>query len=1192
MICSTCGTENREGRRFCLSCGTPIASGCPHCGATTNEAEARFCGECGGTLVPGVAAGMASVATPPSQAPVSGTSERRLVSVLFADLVDSTRLATDHDAEEVRELLDHYYGRAREVVRRYGGTVEKFIGDAVMAVWGAPVAHEDDPERAVRAALDVVAAVAALGNEVGLPLEARAAVLTGEAAVTVGAQGQGLVAGDLVNTAARLQSVAPPGSVLVGEETQRAAGSAITFEAAGDQVLRGKEAPVAAWRAVAVVAKRSGAGRSEGVEPPFTGRDEEFALLKEAVHATGRERRPRLVSIMGVAGIGKSRLAWELLKYVDGLVETIYWHEGRSPAYGEGLAFWALGEMIRRRADIAETDDEATTGQKLDASLAELVADEDERRWMRPHLRVLLGLGEPSEAQREEVFAAWRTYFERVADRGTTLMVFEDLHWADAGLLDFIESMLEWTRDRPIMVVTLARPELLERRPTWGAGQRHVTSLHLDPLPEATMQELVARLAPGLPEAAARSIVTRAEGIPLYAVETFRMLVDRGDLAVRDGRYSLVGELGELEVPGSLQALIAARLDALAPEDRAIVQMASVLGLTFVAAALADVAGSSAAELEPRLRSLVRREVLRYDADPRSPERGQYGFVQSLIREVAYATIGRRERRALHVSAARHYEALGDDELAGVLASHYLAAYQASPPGPEAETIGVQARLALRGAAERAIALRAPEHALGYLDQALAVTKEPAEATRLHEEAARAAHMALRYAAAEKHARRAIEGYREGGDAAGVARATAVLGQVLLFDSRIEPAIEALGTALRGMPDAESTREGVDLMALLARGHLFANEATPALELIERGLGAAARIDHAPAIADLLVSRSWGLSFLGRQREAMALLEGAIVMADQLGDLQTMMRARNNLANWVGASDPSRGLEIARPAIEAAERIGDADWLGKLAFVAWLAFEAGDWHEAEAMLERRFHADLPLLSWIPLAAVRVLIDTMRGDEPPVGLRDELMRRALAGSPQDAWVGHWCSSWLAILDDDPPAAGRAVEGMLATLPGDWIEPEQIQAVSGAWFDDPAAFRAGRDGLAAMPAAFESVVAVRRLLDGLEPAMDGRPVRTAADIAEAAAVLRRVGCAWKLLHYQVAVGSYLPADDPVGRAARAEALALADGWGAAALRRRIGERFERADRAAARRTPRELDETGEVGRRSASREAQPQ
>ena len=384
MLCSACGTENDAGRRFCDTCGAPLTVVCRVCGSS-NRPTARFCGDCGTSVEavasPGVAAPRPAVIESALSQP-----ERRLVSVLFVDLVGYTTLADGWDPEQARDLLTRYFETARDIVGRYGGTIEKFIGDAVMAVWGAPTAHEDDAERAVRAALELVDRVPGLEPS----LRARAGVLTGEAAVDLRATDQGIVAGDLVNTASRLQSVAPPGTVLVDEATERTANKAIAFEPAGVQVLKGKVSPVPAYRAMRVVAERGGRNRSETLEAPFTGRDTELRMLKDLYAATARERRIGLVSLTGQAGVGKSRVAWEFEKYLDGLVDTVRWHVGRSPAYGDGITFWALGEMVRGRAGLLASDDEATTRRKIADSVAEWVPDDAERRWVETALLALL----------------------------------------------------------------------------------------------------------------------------------------------------------------------------------------------------------------------------------------------------------------------------------------------------------------------------------------------------------------------------------------------------------------------------------------------------------------------------------------------------------------------------------------------------------------------------------------------------------------------------------------------------------------------------------------------------------------------------------------------------------------------------------------------------------------------------------
>ncbi|MGN6378540.1 MAG: AAA family ATPase, partial [Gaiellales bacterium] len=675
MICTACGTENTAGRKFCSECGTVLAVACPACGAG-NEPGAKFCGECGTRLAD------AAPSAPPPAPPAEPVAERRLVSVLFADLVGFTTLSERRDSDEIRELQSRYFDTCRRLIELYGGVVEKFIGDAVMAVWGTPVATEDDAERAVRAALDLVAAVTALGDEVGVAdLRARAGVLTGEATVTIGADGEGMVAGDVVNSAARVQAAAAPGTTLVGDSTRRATEPTIVYEDAGTHELKGKTGLHRLWRAVRVVSGARGALKSEGLEAPFVGRDRELRQIKDLFHACADERRAHLVSVTGIAGIGKSRLVWEFYKYFDGLAQIIYWHRGRCLSYGEGVTYWALADMVRMRCRISEDEGSVTALEKLQAVLDEHVHDAGERSFVQPRVAHLLGLEDASSFDREELFAAWRVFFERLADQYPTVLAFEDMQWADASLLDFIEYLLEWSRQSPILVVTAARPELVERRQTWGAGKRNFTSVYLEPLPEPAMRELLAGLVPGLPDTLRAQILARAEGVPLYAMETVRMLLDRGHLVREGSVYSLTGPVEALEVPETLHALIAARLDGLTADERQVVQDGAVLGKTFTKGALEALSGIPESRLDAVLSALVRKEVLSIQADPRSPEHGQYGFLQDLTRRVAYETLARRDRRSRHLAAAAYLERTlpDDDEVVEVLASHYLDAHTTAP---------------------------------------------------------------------------------------------------------------------------------------------------------------------------------------------------------------------------------------------------------------------------------------------------------------------------------------------------------------------------------------------------------------------------------------------------------------------------------------------------------------------------------
>ncbi len=463
--------------------------------------------------------------------------------------------------------------------------------------------------------------------------------------------------------------------------------------------------------------------------------------------------------------------------------------------------------MVRRRAQLTEDADEPTTRQAITAMLAEYVPDASERERIGPALLSLLGVEEAPPGGRDVLFPAWRLFFERVAERGTTVLVFEDLQWADTGLLDFIDHLLEWSRGLPIMVVTLARPELFDKRPDWGAGRRQLTALSLEPLTDEAVRELLNGLVPGLPADALAAIVGRAEGMPLYAVETVRGLLSDGRIERQGDVYVPIGDLSSMRVPDSLRSLIASRLDALPPGDRSLVQDAAVLGQVFSADAIEAITGLEHGEAEQRLQALVRRELLDLERDPTSPEHGQYKFVQSLIREVAYGTLARRDRRTRHLAAARYFEMLSDDELAGILASHYLAAHEASEAGPEADALAVQARLALRGAAERAAALGGHAQALIYLEQALAVSTDLAERAALLQLAAESANASGHDAKAQDYAHQVIDHYASVGDEASRMRAVGLLGRVLLDNGHLDEAAEFM------------EREVYDMMGIRFRNH-------------------------------------------------------------------------------------------------------------------------------------------------------------------------------------------------------------------------------------------------------------------------------------------------------------------------------------------------------------------------------------
>ena len=1013
------------------------------------------------------------------------------MSVLFADLVAFTEYSEGRDPELVRETLTRYFEATRHTIEHHGGHVEKLIGDAVMAQWGAPRANEDDAERAVRAALEVTEAVRNLGEG----LQARVAVLTGQAAVTVGATDQGMVAGDLVNTAARLQGAAPPSTVLVGEATMNAASEAIAFEEAGEQVLKGKTAPVPAWRALRVVGDRGGRSRGEGLEPPFAGRELELRLLKDLLHQIGDEQRPRLISITGPAGIGKSRLAWEFEKYIDGLVEDVYWHRGRAPSYGEGVTFWALGEMVRKRAGLLETDDDETTRTRLHETVAEWVPDQKDRDWVEPALLTLLGLEPAPAGGREMLFAAWRIFFERVARRGTTVLLFEDLQWADGGQLDFIDHIMEWAKGVPLLLVTLARPDLLERRPGWGTSARSFNAIGLEPLTDANMRELLTGLVPELPEAATEQVLARADGIPLYAVETVRMLVADGRLVSNgDSTFRPARDLGELAMPDSLRALVASRLDALDEADRSLLQDAAVLGKTFSAEALAVIYGEESAELEPRLRGLTKGELLEISVDPASPERGQFGFVQSVIREVAYDTLSRRDRRARHLAAARYFEGLGEDELAGVLSTHYLAAYEASDAGPEADALRIQARIALRGAAERAVELGALDQAVSLLRQALEITDDASDRADLLERAATAADNEGRYELAEQLGSDAIAAYEASGDHAGVTRMSALHGGILTDASKLTEAVEFFEAALIMADRPEDEAYRADILARLSRAHMRLANPAEAIARADEALAIAEPLRLRRVIAEAFINKAAALGQLSRLQEPIVLMAAAIELASETGDIALELRARNNYAAVLFADDNEASLVVADEAYELAIRLGVrqmALWIiGGIAYGAML--RGSDWDVTLARLDAELEMTRSDADRARLLAVREQIMAWRGfSDPVLGEEYRALAEARAFPDPDA------VAWAVTI----PATRGLVEGRLEgtieafrrgiTLSAQDTANNRFQLTLAAhWARDPEAVREAAREAEREDYAGSFVEGIQHLAHAGEAVFDGR------------------------------------------------------------------------------------------------------
>ncbi len=830
IVCPSCGEENPERARFCLACGAELE-------------------------------------------PAAAGEERKVVSVLFVDLVGFTGRSDRADPEDVRATLRPYHERVKSDIERFGGTVEKFIGDAVMAVFGAPVAHEDDAERAVRSALRILDSIEEL-RETGLELAVRAAVTTGEAVVALGARperGEGIVTGDVVNTAARLQSAAPVGGVIVDEPTMRTTDAAIVYELLEAVTAKGKAEPISTWRAVEA---RGRVGQPEAAtETPFVGRELERTLLHETFVRAERESSVQLVTVVGEPGIGKSRLVTELRSALDDRPDLVTWRHGRCLPYGEGITFWALGEIVKAEAGILESDDREAAQSKLRETVGGLFEEEADRAWLDSRLAPLVGAaGDGAGASREESFTAWRRFLEAMAARRPTVLVVEDLHWADEALLEFLEHVLDWSTPVPLFVLCTARPELFERQPSWGGGKRNATTISLSPLSAEEVGRLLQVLLDRtlLPAETQSALLERAGGNPLYAEQFARMLAERG---------SIEG----LPVPETVQALVAARLDTLRPELKALVHDAAVLGRIFWSGAVAAVGGRERDAVRRELNDLVRREFVRPLRVSSMEGEEEFSFWHALVRDVAYQQIPRAPRAEKHLAAASWVEQAAGDRLedhAEILVHHYG-----------------QARELQRSAGEER-----PEVAAALVRFLLLAGDR---ATQLDTEAA------------EAYLRRALE-LSEANESAR-AKALAKLAPVLGLRGEIEESRTAAEAAIHELRSRDPRSAALLLSDLAtiswAQGERerSAKYEAEAIEILGR--------NRAPELVAVLGGAAHRNAIGNRFDDAESLMERGFALAAELGveDVTALLNARATVRGYRG--DPAC-LDDAREAIELGQRLG------------------------------------------------------------------------------------------------------------------------------------------------------------------------------------------------------------------------------------------------------------------------------
>src|SRR3954471_7124393 len=925
---------------------------CPRC-SQENADDARFCKACGAPLVTEDAA---------------GAEERKTVTIVFVDLVGFTAQAERLDPEDVRRVLAPYHARLRSELERHGGTVEKFIGDAVMAVFGAPTAHEDDPERAVRAAL----AIRDWAVEQAT-LQVRIAVNTGEALVTVGArpaEGEAMVAGDVVNTAARMQSAAPVNGILVGESTYRAAEGAIRFREADPVHGKGKSEPISVWEALEPVG-RFGVDLAERPRSPLVGRERELGLLRSMLDGVRSERSAQLVTLVGVPGMGKSRLGSRLFRGGGAESDLIRWRQGRCLPYGEGIAYWALGEIVKAEAGILESDSAAAAEAKVREAVAQLVPEEGEARWVEAELRALVGLADDARQGVEAATAAWRRFLEAAAERGPTVLVFEDLHWADDGLLDFLDDLVDWLRGAPLLVVTTARPELLERRRDWGGGKANATTISLQPLNEADTTSLITSLLEQPLQLAEerQALLERAGGNPLFAEQYVRMLAERGTTG---------------ELPESVNGVIAARLDALPRGEKELLQEAAVQGKVFWFGGLAT-NGASGREAKESLRSLERKDFVRRERRSTVAGDVQYAFQHVLLRDVAYGQIPRGERAAKHRRVAEWIEGLGrPDDQAELLAHHYKQALDLSrAAGADDDPQLVRrASESLRAAGERAMSLSAFEAAAAFLDDALELTPTGAP-SRPGLLLLRARTLMVTGGARPELLTEAIEGFRANGDAEGVAAASSVAARLAWFagdraecDRFIAEALEAVADHPRSTARAEALAhksgflvlgghyedsisvgeealplvEALDMKDQLARLPIVVGTArccrgdTAGLAEIEAGIA----IAEADGNVDMVVAGHDNLSselhFLGRLDDARRIWQSGFELSKRYGLGRSLRSAEAVRAGWEYVDGRWPDAACISDELIAAAEAGRADYTDAMMYAlrAWICLARGD----------------------------------------------------------------------------------------------------------------------------------------------------------------------------------------------------------------------------------------------------------
>ncbi len=982
--CPTCGTENPAGAKFCIECGTGLGAGGP--GVITTPAGPAPQAPSG----PGVAAR----STPPAQrsglfggqlpgvgapawgAPAAGAlpEERRKATVLFADLLGYTAVAERMDPEAVKSIVDRALRRLGQEVVRYGGSVDKYIGDNVMAVFGAPVAHEDDPERAVRAGLAMQLAMDEINTDIaaaaGGSFSLRVGINSGD--VLAGQVGDGYtVIGDAVNVASRLQAAARPGTVTVGEITERLTRGAIEYQELEPLTLKGKAEPVPAWEAVRVLVPGP-ATRGARTVAPLIGREDESALLLSLFDRVGRESRPHLVTVIGQAGVGKSRLLRELAARIGERPEKPAFRVGRCPAYGAGLAYWALGEIMRSQFELVDTDDSDQAWSKLLRGIEMVVSDAETDE---PPERIAatisrpLGIEPPPEHAmstgvhdvddpqqiRDRLFSAVRSVIEAASRKRPVVIAIEDIHWADEGMLDLIEYLARWVRG-PALIVCLARDELLDRRPGWGGGRRNATTIALEALSQDETRELVTALLPngngtGTNGAAelVPQVAERSAGNPLFAEEIVNRIREEGSQDVQT-------------LPETVHAVLAARLDSLSAPERRVLQHASVVGQIFWHGSLTGIEAEEGIDLQDALIGLQDKDLVVPSAGSRLAGEHEYAFKHVLIRDVAYSTLPKSVRAWKHAQVGSFIEERAADRSEGVVAmvaDHYgrAAALGADADIDQAdlERINHKALSALEAAGDAAASLYSNQEALGHYETALSLRREldPGTRARISEKLGDVALRLGRVDQATEVWEQCLDFHRREEDLSRVGDLHRKIGAGLWHKGDREGSIEHYQKGIDLLKDGPPCLELVRLYEEAASLYMHTGDNMLAIYASEKALRLAERLGEAAAAsrAHGIFGRVFGR--IGDSERARQNLERSVELGRE-SDPAEAVRALLTLGYHLEVSEADyEGAGAAyQEALELAEQTGDLPSKVELhAALAELAVHRGDWDAVEREAE-------------------------------------------------------------------------------------------------------------------------------------------------------------------------------------------------------------------------------------------------